>query len=622
MSFWDELRDPPSEFSVIPFWFWNDDLDEDEIRRQIGDFQDHGVHGFVIHPRVGLPRSLGWMSDELLRFYDIAIAEAERRGMHVILYDEGMYPSGSSAGQVVAENPRFQTRCLDKIDLAAGEDLPSMPPDHTLVAVVERRNGARMAVIDRPLDAFIRGIHYIGDGPAEDEPPAADLLNPAAVAAFIRLVYDGFAARFSHHFGKTITAIFTDEPSPVGRPRERGIWPGTSDILPHINRILGYDFTPHLPALWYDDEIDATRHRRNYERAIALRMEETWYRQLFDWCEAHGLPLTGHPARGDDLGAERYFHIPGQDLVWRWVLPDEPSALEGAESTQGKCSSSAMIHLGRRRNTNECCGAYGHELTWAEMNWLADWCFVRGVNQIIPHAFYYSVRGIRRDERPPDVGPNSPWWDRFPKYADRCRRLSWLNTDATHVCQIAILGAADFLPWEPAKVCFQHQRDFNYLEERHLWEDAIVDMDGVDLIGIHYAAVIVAHDPDPRAIPALDRLSAAGRLIRYPADDLIERIDALTWPDVIVDPPSPALRVRHLIKDGHHIYLLFNEERRPLTVCVTLSADGRPLRFDAATGETEPVDLENLSLEGYELAVIVTDVDNISQMTLLSEQMR
>jgi hypothetical protein len=608
LSFWDELRDPSPEFSVMPFWFWNDDLDAAEIVRQIEDFQDHGVHGFVIHPRVGLPRSLGWMSDELLHFYDIAIAEAERRGMVVILYDEGMYPSGSSAGQVVAENPRFQTRCLDKIDLAAGEDLPSLPPEQTLVAVVERGNGSRMAVIARPLDAFIRGIHYIGDGPAEDEPPAADLLNPDAVAAFIRLVYDGFAARFSQHFGKTILAIFTDEPSPVGRPRERGIWPGTTGILAHVNRILSYDFTPHLPALWYDDEADAERYRRDYERAIALHMEESWYKQLFDWCEAHGLPLTGHPARGDDLGAERYFHIPGQDLVWRWVLPDDPTALEGAESTQGKCSSSAMIHLGRRRNTNECCGAYGHELTWAEMNWLADWCFVRGVNQIIPHAFYYSVRGIRRDERPPDVGPNSPWWDRFPEYADRCRRLSWLNTDAAHVCQIAILGAADYLPWEPAKVCFQQQRDFNYLEERHLWEDAIIDEDGVDLVGIHYAAVIVAHDPDPRAIPALERLAAAGRLIRYPADDLIARIDALTWPDVIVDPPSPALRVRHLIKDGRHVYLLFNEERHPLTFSINLSADGSPLRFDATTGQTTPVDLDHLSLDGYELMVVVVEM--------------
>ena len=399
----ETFTNPPTEFSVLPFWFWNDELDAVEIRRQIADFEEHGVHGFIIHPRVGLPRALGWMSEALLEFYDVAIEEAERWGMQVVLYDEGMYPSGSSAGQVVAENPAYQTRCLEARGLAVGEE-PTLQPDETLAAVVSRRSGERLAVIDRKMDAYIRGLHYIGGGPDEDEPLAGDLLNPDAVACFIRLVYDKFHQRFGRHFGGLIPAIFTDEPSPVGKPRERGVWPGTTGILTHVNRLLGYDFTPHLPALWHDDEPDADRYRADYERAIALRMEETWYAQLYDWCSEHDIALTGHPAKADDLGAERYFHIPGQDLVWRWVLPDDPTALEGAQSTQGKCGSSAMIHTGRRRNANELCGAYGHELTWEEMNWLADWCFVRGANMLFPHAFYYSVRGIRRDERPAGRG--------------------------------------------------------------------------------------------------------------------------------------------------------------------------------------------------------------------------
>jgi len=613
-NFWAALQSPPTEFSVVPFWFWNDELDGDELRRQIADFQAHGVHGFLIHPRVGLPRDLGWMSEKLLGFYDIAIDEATRRGMQVILYDEGMYPSGSSCGQVVAENPDYQCRCLAKIDLAPGQE-PTLADGQNLVAVVPRQNGQRVAVIDRPLDAFIRGLHYIGDGPnenasAEDEPPAGDLLNPAAVDCFIRLVYDKFAARFGQHFGKTVIAIFTDEPSPLGRPRERGIWPGTTGILAEVNRILGYDFTPHLPALWYDDEPDATQHRAEYERAIGLHMEEVWYQRLFDWCNRHGLPLTGHPAQADDLGAERYFHIPGQDLVWRWVLPDHPSALEGEQSTQGKCASSAMIHLGRRRNLNELCGAYGHGLTWEEMNWLADWCFVRGANFLVPHAFYYSVRGIRRDERPPDVGPNSPWWDRYPVYADRCRRLSWLNTDSRHICAVAILGASDHLPWQAAKILFEHQRDFNYLEERHLWEDAQVDATGIRIAGMHYAALILDQPPHPAAGPALALLEESGRLIRHdpaaPAGELVARVDALVVPDVIADPPVPALRIRHVQKDGHDCWLLFNERKEPLTTNLHLTDAGVLLRVDPATGEqTEFVNGGRLSLAGYELTLLV-----------------
>src|SRR5690606_25674434 len=252
-----------------------------------------------------------------------------------------------------------------------------------------------------------------------------------------------------------ITGIFTDEPGLLGKCEEKNVWPGTTGILEHVNRILGYDFTPHLPALWLDDEPDAERFRADYKRAVKMRLQETYYAKLSSWCQARGVALMGHPSEPDDIGVEKFFHIPGQDLVWRYVEPNSPTALEGEQSTQAKCSSSAMLHHGRRRNSNECFGAYGHNFTAAEMQWIVDWCFVRGVNLLLPHAFYYSVRGPRFDERPPDVGPNSAWWNGYEKFADYCRRLCWLNTDSEHVCNVAILGEAARLPWRAAKVCFQ-----------------------------------------------------------------------------------------------------------------------------------------------------------------------
>ncbi|MBN1866566.1 hypothetical protein JW916_04670 [Candidatus Sumerlaeota bacterium] len=603
-------QDPPREFSVMPFWFWNDALSEEEIVRQIADFRSHGVYGFVIHPRVGLPRDTGWMSDRLLHFQEVAIGEAERHGMYVVLYDEGMYPSGSSSGQVVAENPAFACRGLACRELT-GDEKPALSEDERLVAVVRRETGGgRVAIVDRASGSHIRGLHYIGEGPKEDQPPAADILNPEAVRAFIRLVYDRFAERFSRHFGKTIRAIFTDEPSLLARGGTKGMRPGTTGILAHVNRILGYNFEPHLPALWFDDEPAAERRRADYTRALNLRLEETYYALLYDWCESHGLALTGHPHRPDAIGALRYFHVPGQDLVWRWVLPNTPSALEGAESTQAKCSSSAMIHLGRRRNANECCGAYGHELTWDEMIWLARWCFVRGVNQLHPHAFYYSVRGPRREERPPDVGPNSPWWDCYRVHADACRRLSWLNTDARHVCSIAILGRSDRLPWAAAKVCSRHQRDFNYLEERHLFEDARTDEQGIRLGEMHYRALIYEEEPDPRTIEALEPLANAGRLIRFhegvSENSLIARLDALAPPRARVEPASqPDLRIRHVVKwDADH-FILFNEGETPIEFRLRLDWKGARDLLDPETGIERPLAADaTIRLDRYGLTVV------------------
>ena len=199
----DAFRDPPREFSLMPFWFWNDELSDQEIVRQIADFEAHGVYGFVIHPRVGLPRDIGWLSPRMIHCMHVAIDEAKRRGMYVVLYDEGMYPSGSSSGQVVARNPEHAARGLFKIDLAAGEE-PQLKSNEHLVAVVERANGVRLAVIDRPSGGVIRGLHFKGEGPREDTPPAADILNPDAVDSFIALVYDRFADEFGEHFGETV----------------------------------------------------------------------------------------------------------------------------------------------------------------------------------------------------------------------------------------------------------------------------------------------------------------------------------------------------------------------------------------------------------------------------------
>jgi hypothetical protein len=598
-----ELTNPPREFSLSPFWFWNDDLDEAEILRQIADFEAHGVYGFVIHPRVGLPRSIGWMSERMLHFMRIAVEEAARRDMKVVLYDEGMYPSGSSSGQVVAENPDFACRCLALEDDADGKVL--LEKGANLVAEIQTQRGQKLAIVDRPVASCIRGLHYIGEGSEEDAPPPADLLNPQAMECFVRLVYDRYAEYLGEWFGSTIIGIFTDEPGLLGRCEEKNVWPGTVGILAHVNRILGYDFTPHLPALWFADEPDAERFRADYKRALKKRLEETYYAPLSSWCEAHGVALMGHPAEPDDIGAEKYFHIPGQDIVLRYIEPDAPSALEGAQSTQAKCSSSAMLHYGRRRNSNECFGGYGHHFTRREMQWIVDWCCVRGVNMLLPHAFYYSVRGPRRDERPPDVGPNSAWWDDYENFAAYCRRLCWLNTDSEHICNVAILGEADRLPWRAAKVLFQNQRDFNYLETRDLMTAEVND-DGIFLRGMRYEVLILDGDYALSAEEGavVGRLEQAGRVLAYCENaSFIEELDCIAPRDLSLLSPQPDLRYRHVRKGEWDFYLLCNEGVGKIDAELRLAVAGEFFWFDAFTAQLTPATTLHLQLNPYQTRI-------------------
>jgi hypothetical protein len=609
-----EFRDPPREYSVMPFWFWNDELGDDEIIRQIGDFEAHGVYGFIIHPRIGLPKDIGWLSNRMIRCMRIAVEEARKRRMYVILYDEGMYPSGSSSGQVVRRNPAHAARSLDKIDLNSGEE-PTLPRGWNLVTIVKRPGGRRLAVVDRPSGGLIRGLHYLSEdaAPKEETPPAGDILNPEAVASFMALVYERYSAEFGQYFGSTIIGIFTDEPSMTGRGG-KGI-AGTTGIVKEVNRILGYDFTPYLADLWYNDSSESKKHRDDYHRAVSLRLEETYYRPLSEWCGDHKIALAGHPAGSMDIGIERYFQFPGQDLVWRYVEPG-PKALEGEHSTMAKCASSAMIHLGRRRNSNELYGAYGHNLTFNEMQWLANWCFVRGQNLLYPHAFYYSIRGPRFDERPPDVGPNAAWWKNYKPYADACRRLSWINAGSKHVCDVAILATASFCPDKAAKVLYQHQRDFNYLDVRHLWEDAKVDTQGVHVAGMHYRTVILDGfgEVPERILPALEKLAGAGLLIGWnsispidgerivkTSDDLVGSIQQ----DLILIPQSGNIRYRHVQKSGLHFYILFNEESSEVTAKISVPVPGKRLWLSASTGtSTNGKPDETVSFAAHELKIM------------------
>ncbi len=228
---------------------------------------------------------------------------------------------------------------------------------------------------------------------------------------------------------------------------------------------------------------------------------------------------------------------------------------------------------------------------------------------LVPHAFFYSIRGPRIDERPPDVGPNNIWWPQYKPFAEATSRLCWLNTDSTHVCQLAILGLNDYLPWRAAKICFEHQRDFNYVEARHLGEDAKVDGEGIHLAGMHCRALTLEDDPPQQGRSAIDTPAKARRLIRWnekiTETEFIAQIDRLIPPDIQVSPAAPDLRVRHVRKSGTDYYLLFNECSGDVEIRLDLSAKGRRALLDPLGSDPKPVAGDSLiRFAGHALQVL------------------
>lgn len=562
-----EFEVPSAEFSPIPFWFWNDTLTKEEISRQMHAFKEKGVDGFVIHPRLGLDPEIPYMGETWLSFVRYAVALAKELDMKVMLYDEAMYPSGSCCGQVVAENPDYAAK-----GLKMSSD-PTVSEGECLVAQTVCE-GQPMYFILTPTKGTIRGVCYGQDDGEAGAPPAADLLDPASVAAFIRLTHQKYYDALSEYFGNTVIAIFTDEPCLMGRGPQAGLIPWTTNLLEDF-KALGYDES-HLPALFIQKDETATRIKEDYLHLIFERMNRTYYGQIHMWCEEHGILLAGHPETSTDIHLLSHFGIPCQDIVWRYLYPGDPSNIRGAHSTMGKCASDSARHRGKRRNGNECFGVCGHKddpyaFERADMKWYLDWLFARGCNLIIPHAFYYSLRDKRREERPPEVGMHSVFWNEYKEISEYIKRCCSLNTDSVNVTDIAVLCTERDLPDEPVRVLYEHQIEFNYLERSLL--DQVVLGDGVATIANQaYRLLIIDRDYDPVTNAFLATFRREGGMVidrrQYASEpDYLTAVRRASQTLLRIDAPAP-VRMTHVRKYGVDVVFLSNEGEELLSVAI------------------------------------------------------
>ena len=658
-----QLFAPPAEFGVWPFWFWNDDLVEAELLRQLRAFHEAGAGGVVIHPRIGLSARVGYLTAEYFRLVRVVADECALLGIGVILYDEGSYPSGSAAGRVVAENPHHAARALVRVarqidgpaltywrpavnrsldhrlvsvTLArvVGGDGPStarIDPDSLSVLTPEERGLVRVEVpagrwvavacFDVPSGGTIRGVLAEHEDDSAVAPPAGDIMSQDAVASFIRLTHDAYAAALGEHLGSTVVAMFTDEPSPLGRGARREAWPYTAGFDRHVAERLGWPLAKlhaWLPALWLDYGPAGEAFRRDYTAAVEQRIGEVFYAAQAAWCEAHGIALTGHPHASNDMASLRRFHWPGQDAVWRWVLPPgtaaNTSGLEGPHSVSAKAATSAARAGARRRVATELFGAYGWRLSLDEAKWLLDWHLVRGTNLFMPHAAFYSVRDARAYESEPDVGLHNPWWPHFQRLMRYTRRLSWLLTDCEHVCDVAVLGAGHDLPWHAARQLYESQIDFLYIDDAALSAAAV---EGARLAcGAQSYRVVVRDGEIALSRRALTRLAdftaAGGVLIDVSAtSDLPAAVRAAVSSELLAQATAPDLRAIHVRKEGVDAYLLVNEGEETVKTTVTVAAGSATL-IDPLRDSQTPATLDvsagfRLTLQRREARLLVVD---------------
>lgn len=571
----DDILTPKREFTPIPFWFLNGGLEKEKLKAQLEDFNEKGVNAVVLHPRMGLPQSIEYLSGKYFDIIEFIVKTAEELDMRVVLYDEAMYPSGSAHGLVA------------KSDMSLASHGITLTKESGIKTLAEFDDGLKL--VFKPTGGTIRGVHFGEDDGEPHAPLSADILNPKAVDKFIEFTHERYYMRLKKYFGSTVIGFFTDEPSVTGR--------GTSGFFGWTHG-FEEEFTAkggklrELRAL-FENKTNASTTL--YRSLLTKRLNTVYYKKLYDWCENHNIQLMGHPAESDDADEQSYFHVPGQDLIFRRVSP-ETGGVCGTDSVQAKCSSDTARCFGRRRNSNECFGACSRggipwHFTGADMKWYIDWLAVRGVNMFIPHAFFYSVSGKRKDERPPDVGPNNIWWKHYRLFSDYIKRVSYIMTDSKNHAETAVLCKSGDMKADEVKAFFEHQIEFNYLPVS-LLNDAEVKNGRLRIGGYEYKYVL--------------GMPVKGVKEMRSAEEAGER-------DFLTENETAALRVTHITKNGADMYFAVNEGLCEINTLSSVPAEGNASAVDLWNGRVSGLEGErrggrthfNLRLKPFESILIL-----------------
>ena len=392
-----DLKNVPKKYRPIPFWSWNEKMDPKETARQVDEMEKAGIGGFFMHARGGLQTE--YMGEEWFENVEAAVAEAEKTGMRPWAYDENGWPSGFGSGLVNGLGVAFQQKYLRM----------EAEPEHKDTQICKAGN------------------HYFY---YEINPFYVDTLDKKVIAEFIDKIYEPYYARF----GNRVEGFFTDEPQ-ISR---NGIpW---SFVMPkEYYKRYQEDLFEHLEELFLPvGDYKATRIR--FWKMVTDLFSEAYMKQIYDWCEAHGMKLTGHlvlegsplsqlVSNGAIMPHYEYFHIPGMDWLGR-PIKDWFTARQVA-SVAEQTGKEAVLS-----ETFACCG---HNVSFAELKGIYESQMVRGINLLCQHLEGYSLRGLRKRDYPPAMYLQQPWWSEYDKWNEAMSRESMILKESRMDPEVLLL---------------------------------------------------------------------------------------------------------------------------------------------------------------------------------------
>jgi hypothetical protein len=444
----ETFRSPPAEYGPAPLLVFNDEHEgeagEARITAALEGHERVGYGGVFLHPRPGLITeylSTRWF--ELMRH---AVSECRRLGLVPYLYDENSYPSGFAGGHVPARVPEAMSRYVGAV---FGEGPEGVPEDR--LSLYPWEDGEPGEEIEaRKIEAWRGWVAFVMR-PMQPlawhgETVYPSLLDPRTAEAFLESTYEAYARELGELW-EGVPAVFTDEPH---LPAEgHGPWsPGlhiTPYLLGQFRQRKGYDLRAHLASVFYDVG-DYRRLRFDLYDLMHELWVENWALPMEGWCEGRGVALTGHYLEHDwpcpyatpgHVHMLAHMHWPGTDMLETFLLSGHDfhdiqnlhPTVDGREPhglMYLRQAHSVANQLGKERVLNESWGAGGHDSTLADWARIGRWLVVHGVNLLVPHLSFTTIRGTRKSDHPQTFSDHSPWYEHLRPLNEELGRLCWV----------------------------------------------------------------------------------------------------------------------------------------------------------------------------------------------------
>ena len=402
-------------YRPIPFWSWNDKLEEQELRRQVRWMKEQGFGGYFMHARSGLITE--YLSNEWFDCIKACVDEGKKVGIDSWAYDENGWPSGFVGGKLLEDEKNCDKYLTYKIGDFDDKAFVSYRIDQEkLVRVDNSGEGEYLNIYENTSIS------------------TADVLNPEVVDKFIALTHQEYKEKLGGEFKSGLKGFFTDEPQYF-----RYKQPYTDVVKKYFKDTYDMDILEGLGLLFVEKE-GYKEFRYRYWKAMQYLMLENFSKKIYDWCNQNGCDFTGHYIEESTLEMQMMC-CAGVMPFYEYETMPGIDHLGGGISTPAKPKqvSSVASQLGKKQVLTETYAGCGWDVFPKTLKRIAEWQYVNGANVMCHHLLPYSERGNRKRDYPAHYSWANPWVRKNIKdFNDYFARLGYLLGESKEVVNVAL----------------------------------------------------------------------------------------------------------------------------------------------------------------------------------------